>query len=182
MFTTLSVCAMSIKDSSNLQTSSFWSPSLHIGPSKTPHYNKHHLMPAGFLTAMRQEVTRANKGWALDTVTITNKVLTESNEKIKAPPTEGVYVYGLHLDGAGWNIKNIHLIEARPKVLFTCMPVIHMFAVRSTAPIDPKLYVCPIYRKSKRTDLNYITAVVLPTALSPDHWIMRGVALLCDTT
>ncbi|MED6280248.1 Dynein heavy chain 8, axonemal [Characodon lateralis] len=138
--------------------------------------------PQGFLTAMRQEVTRANKGWALDTVTITNKVLTESNERIKAPPTEGVYVYGLHLDGAGWNIKNIHLIEARPKVLFTCMPVIHMFAVRSTAPIDPKLYVCPIYRKSKRTDQNYITAVVLPTALSPDHWIMRGVALLCDTT
>ncbi|KAK5607192.1 Dynein heavy chain 8, axonemal [Crenichthys baileyi] len=138
--------------------------------------------PQGFLTAMRQEVTRANKGWALDTVTINNKVLTESNEKIKAPPTEGVYVYGLHLDGAGWNIKNIHLKEPTPKVLFTCMPVIHMFAVRSTAPTDPKLYVCPIYKKSKRTDQNYITAVALPTALSPDHWIMRGVALLCDTT
>ncbi|XP_041836758.1 dynein heavy chain 8, axonemal-like [Melanotaenia boesemani] len=136
--------------------------------------------PQGFLTAMRQEVTRANKGWALDTVTLNNKVLKQSMEEITASPTEGVYVCGLYLDGAGWNRKNAHLIDSSPKVLFTPMPVIHMFAVKSTAPVDPKLYVCPIYKKPRRTDLNYITAVVLRTTKSPDHWIMRGVALLCD--
>ncbi|XP_065810510.1 dynein axonemal heavy chain 8 [Labrus bergylta] len=136
--------------------------------------------PQGFLTAMRQEVTRANKGWALDTVTLTNNVLKQAKEEITASPTEGVYVYGLYLDGAGWDRKNTTLIESSPKVLFTPLPVIHMFAVNSTAPPDPKLYVCPIYKKPRRTDLNYITAVVLPTVQSPDHWIMRGVALLCD--
>lgn len=93
---------------------------------------------------------------------------------------EGVYVYGLYLDGAGWDRKNIILIESSPKILFTPLPVIHMFAINSTAPVDPKLYVCPIYKKPRRTDLNYITAVVLPTIQPPDHWIMRGVALLCD--
>ncbi|XP_078119766.1 dynein axonemal heavy chain 8-like [Sander vitreus] len=136
--------------------------------------------PQGFLTAMRQEVTRANKGWALDTVTLTNKVLKQAQEEITASPTEGVYVYGLYLDGAGWDRKNTYLIESSPKVLFTPLPVIHMFAVNSTAPVDPKLYVCPVYKKPRRTDLNYITAVVLPTIQSPDHWILRGVALLCD--
>ncbi|KAM9349881.1 dynein axonemal heavy chain 8-like [Symphorus nematophorus] len=136
--------------------------------------------PQGFLTAMRQEVTRANKGWALDTVTLHNKVLKQAKEEITASPTEGVYVYGLYLDGAGWDRKNTHLIESSPKVLFTPLPVIHMFAINSTAPVDPKLYVCPIYKKPRRTDLNYITAVVLPTTQSPDHWILRGVALLCD--
>ncbi|CAG5978557.1 unnamed protein product [Menidia menidia] len=136
--------------------------------------------PQGFLTAMRQEVTRANKGWALDTVTLNNKVLKQAMEEITASPTEGVYVYGLFLDGAGWNRKNIHLIESSPKVLFTPMPVIHMYAIKSTAPPDPKLYACPIYKKPRRTDLNYITAVVLPTVEPPDHWILRGVALLCD--
>uniref|UniRef100_A0A8C9XCP5 Dynein axonemal heavy chain 8 n=1 Tax=Sander lucioperca TaxID=283035 RepID=A0A8C9XCP5_SANLU len=136
--------------------------------------------PQGFLTAMRQEVTRANKGWALDTVTLTNKVLKQAQEEITASPTDGVYVYGLYLDGAGWDRKNTYLIESSPKVLFTPLPVIHMFAVNSTAPVDPKLYVCPVYKKPRRTDLNYITAVVLPTIQSPDHWILRGVALLCD--
>ncbi|KAM8728478.1 dynein axonemal heavy chain 8-like [Acanthopagrus schlegelii] len=136
--------------------------------------------PQGFLTAMRQEVTRANKGWALDTVTLHNKVLKQTKEEITASPTEGVYVYGLYLEGAGWDMKNTHLIESSPKVLFTPLPVIHMFALNSAAPMDPKLYVCPIYKKPRRTDLNYITAVVLPTIQSPDHWILRGVALLCD--
>ncbi|KAI3374766.1 hypothetical protein L3Q82_021323, partial [Scortum barcoo] len=136
--------------------------------------------PQGFLTAMRQEVTRANKGWALDTVTLHNKVLKQAKEEITAAPTEGVYVYGLYLDGAGWDRKNVILIESSPKVLFTPLPVIHMFAINSTAPVDPKLYVCPIYKKPRRTDLNYITAVVLSTIQSPDHWILRGVALLCD--
>ncbi|XP_047444882.1 dynein axonemal heavy chain 8-like [Mugil cephalus] len=136
--------------------------------------------PQGFLTAMRQEVTRANKGWALDTVTLNNKVLKQAKEEITASPAEGVYVYGLYLDGAAWDRKNTHLIESSPKVLFTLLPVVHMFAVNSTAPFDPKLYVCPIYKKPRRTDLNYITAVVLNTVQSPDHWILRGVALLCD--
>uniref|UniRef100_A0A3Q1JKI8 AAA+ ATPase domain-containing protein n=1 Tax=Anabas testudineus TaxID=64144 RepID=A0A3Q1JKI8_ANATE len=140
--------------------------------------------PQGFLTAMRQEVTRANKGWALDTVTLHNKVLKQAKEEIMTSPTvsqiEGVYVYGLYLDGAGWDRKNTYLVESSAKVLFTPLPVIHMFAINSTAPMDPKLYVCPIYKKPRRTDLNYITAVVLPTVESPDHWILRGVALLCD--
>ncbi|XP_027145030.1 dynein heavy chain 8, axonemal isoform X2 [Larimichthys crocea] len=138
--------------------------------------------PQGFLTAMRQEVTRANKGWALDTVTLHNKVLKQAMEEITASPKEGVYVYGLYLEGAGWDRKNTHLIESSPKVLFTALPVIHMFAINSTDPPDPKLYVCPIYKKPRRTDLNYITAVVLPTMEAPDHWILRGVALLCDIT
>uniref|UniRef100_A0AAV2K4G4 AAA+ ATPase domain-containing protein n=2 Tax=Knipowitschia caucasica TaxID=637954 RepID=A0AAV2K4G4_KNICA len=135
--------------------------------------------PQGFLTAMRQEVTRANTGWALDTVTLTNRVLKLSREEINAPPTEGVYVYGLYLDGAGWNRKSIHLIESSPKVLFTLMPVIHMFAVNSTAPVDPKLYVCPIYKKPRRTDLNYITFVVLPTI---HHDSVKLIKFADDTT
>uniref|UniRef100_A0A8W4FHE8 Dynein axonemal heavy chain 8 n=1 Tax=Sus scrofa TaxID=9823 RepID=A0A8W4FHE8_PIG len=109
--------------------------------------------PQGFLTAMRQEVTRAHKG---------------------------VYIYGLYMDGAAWDRRNGKLTESTPKVLFTQLPVLHIFAINSTAPKDPKLYVCPIYKKPRRTDLTFITVVYLRTVLSPDHWILRGVALLCD--
>uniref|UniRef100_A0A8D0Y0C8 AAA+ ATPase domain-containing protein n=1 Tax=Sus scrofa TaxID=9823 RepID=A0A8D0Y0C8_PIG len=136
--------------------------------------------PQGFLTAMRQEVTRAHKGWALDSVTIHNEVLRQTKEEITSPPAEGVYIYGLYMDGAAWDRRNGKLTESTPKVLFTQLPVLHIFAINSTAPKDPKLYVCPIYKKPRRTDLTFITVVYLRTVLPPDHWILRGVALLCD--
>ncbi|NXP03754.1 DYH8 protein, partial [Thinocorus orbignyianus] len=136
--------------------------------------------PQGFLTAMRQEATRAHKGWALDSVTIHNEVLKQNKEEITAPPSEGVYIYGLYLEGAGWDRRNSKLTESTPKILFVQLPVLHMYAVNTTSPKDPRLYVCPLYKKPRRTDLNYITVIYLRTTVSPDHWILRGVALLCD--
>ncbi|WAQ93678.1 DYH8-like protein [Mya arenaria] len=136
--------------------------------------------PQGFLTAMRQEVTRAHKGWALDSVTLHNDVLKASKEDITSPPAEGVYIFGLYLDGASWDRRNCRLAESHPKVLFTLLPVVHMYAINSTAPKDPRLYQCPIYKKPQRTDLTYISFIVLKTTQSPDHWTLRGVGALCD--
>uniref|UniRef100_UPI00398F3537 dynein axonemal heavy chain 8-like n=1 Tax=Pristiophorus japonicus TaxID=55135 RepID=UPI00398F3537 len=136
--------------------------------------------PQGFLTAMRQEVTRAHKGWALDSVTLHNEITKLMKDEIKIPPLEGVYIYGLYLDGAGWDRRNTRLTESTAKVLFTMLPVIYIFAINSTAPKDPKLYICPVYKKPQRTDLMFITTLCLKTNQPPDHWILRGAALLCD--
>lgn len=54
---------------------------------------------------------------------------------------EGVYVHGLFLDGAGWDRRNMRLCESSLKVLFTQLPVVHIYAINSTAPKDPKLYL-----------------------------------------
>ena len=42
--------------------------------------------PQGFLTAMRQEVTRAHKGWALDSVVLHNDVMKQMKEDITSAP------------------------------------------------------------------------------------------------
>jgi len=137
--------------------------------------------PQGFLTAMRQEITRAHKGWALDAVVLDNEVTKMMKEDISTPPSEGVYVHGLYLDGAGWDRRNARLIEPSPKVLYTALPVVHVFAINTERRKGPTLYECPVYKKPRRTDLTYIFPLLLKTAKDPDHWTLRGVALLCDT-
>ncbi|KAF5272453.1 hypothetical protein FQR65_LT04921 [Abscondita terminalis] len=137
--------------------------------------------PQGFLTAMRQEITRAHKGWALDQVVLHNTVTKQTFEDVKTSPPEGVYVHGLFLDGAGWDKKSSRLAESINKVLYTLVPVIHIYAIYSTAAKSPKLYTCPLYKKTRRTDLNFITPLWLETIKPPQHWVLRGVALLCDT-
>ncbi|XP_055849438.1 dynein axonemal heavy chain 8 [Episyrphus balteatus] len=136
--------------------------------------------PQGFLTAMKQEVARAHHGWALDQVTMHNDVLRLSMEECKKPPKEGVFIHGLFVDGAGWDRKTSRLIEATNKVLYVAMPVVHIYAINSVAPKNPKLYTCPVYKKMNRTDLNYITPLWVASLKPPEHWILRGVALLCD--
>uniref|UniRef100_A0A1I8FY30 Dynein heavy chain 5, axonemal n=1 Tax=Macrostomum lignano TaxID=282301 RepID=A0A1I8FY30_9PLAT len=135
--------------------------------------------PQGFLTAMRQEVTRAHKGWALDSVLLHNDVTKMLLADVHSPPTEGVYVHGLFLEGAGWDRRNNRLTEARAKILNEQLPVVHIYAINGPTK-DEKLYVCPIYKKPRRTDLTYVAAIKLRTSQPADHWVIRGVALLCD--
>ncbi|KAG5882159.1 hypothetical protein JTB14_002884 [Gonioctena quinquepunctata] len=137
--------------------------------------------PQGFLTAMKQEVARAHKGWALDQVTLFNEVTKNTREEVAIPPVEGVLVYGLFLDGAGWEKRHARLTESTNKVLYTLMPVIHIYAVYSTEPKSANIYNCPVYKKATRTGLNFIVRLFLNTVKPPEHWVLRGVALLCDT-
>uniref|UniRef100_A0A674C0H9 Dynein axonemal heavy chain 5 n=1 Tax=Salmo trutta TaxID=8032 RepID=A0A674C0H9_SALTR len=125
------------------------------------------------------EITRANKGWALDRMVLCNEVTKWMKDDITQPPSEGVYVYGLYLEGAGWDRRNCKLIDSKPKVLFEMMPVVRMYAENNGVK-DARLYSCPIYKKPVRMDLNYIAAVELRTAPPPEYWILRGVALLCE--
>lgn len=134
-------------------------------------------------------MTRANKdkGWALDTVTLTNEVLGKMKDEITQQPSSGVYVYGLFLEGAAWSKTHSRLTESKAKILFDPMPVMHISATsqndqqQAAAGSKNQFYVCPIYKKPKRTDRTFIATVNLRTHVIPDTWTLRGTCLLCDT-
>ena len=117
----------------------------------------------------------------MDSVLLQNDVLKIYKDDVSQAPAEGVYVYGLYIEGAGWDKRGNKLIEATSKVLFCPMPVIHIYAGNNPQHKETnRLYSCPIYKKPSRTDLTFIALVDLRTVQTPDHWILRGVALLCD--
>lgn len=144
--------------------------------------------PQGFLTGIRQEMTQTHKGWALDTVQLWNEVTRYSKEDITRPPSEGAYVYGLFLEGAGFDKKTSQLTEACTKVLYEPMPLIHVTGIDVSQTNEvPKemlkdIYVCPLYTKPRRTDSTFIAPLYLrcPVNKPAEHWILRGTALLCD--
>jgi dynein heavy chain, axonemal len=148
--------------------------------------------PQGFLTAMKQEVTRAHVAdrWSLDDVVLHTEV-TEfaGSTNVKKAPSEGVYIHGLFLDGCSWNKQDNTVVESEPKKLFAALPVLYVTAVTASqkkgssgeyGPYGP--YCCPLYKYPRRTDLHLICIVEIPTReFRPQHWQLRGAALLCST-
>ena len=103
-------------------------------------------------------------------------------EQLREGPSEGVYIYGLYLDGASWNAKENKLVDAEPKKLYSPLPVLYVTGVLANQRKTDGIYQAPAYRVKKRTGLNYITAFDLRTEEPASHWIMRGAALLCTTS
>ena len=83
------------------------------------------------------------------------------------------------MDGGGWDKRNARLVEPQAKVLNVLLPVVHMYAIQ-VGPKDPRLYSCPVYKIPRRTDQQFITAILMRSNQAPEFWVLRGVAALCD--
>jgi len=87
--------------------------------------------PQGFLTSMRQEVTRQHEkdSWALDDVVDSTEILQHDIERLRDGPAEGVYIRGLFLEGARWTKSDGgRLDELEGKLTYVPMPVVHVSA------------------------------------------------------
>uniref|UniRef100_A0A383W453 AAA+ ATPase domain-containing protein n=1 Tax=Tetradesmus obliquus TaxID=3088 RepID=A0A383W453_TETOB len=140
--------------------------------------------PQGFLTAMKQEVNRkhATDKWALDDVVMTSEVThpPKEFESLKESPAEGVYIYGLFLDGCAWSGRENKLVEPEPKKLYHPLPVLYVSGVLAKDKKRGGIYEAPCYRVKSRKGFNYITSFALRTEDDKSKWILRGAALLCS--
>lgn len=109
-------------------------------------------------------------------------------ETCLAKPSDGVYIYGLFLEGAQWDRKKKSVLDAFPNQTSCSMPIIH-FNPSENYQEKPENYICPVYKTSVRAGVlsttgqstNFVLTVDLPSLEHlPDFWILRGAALLCQ--
>lgn len=134
--------------------------------------------PQAFLTAVCQ-VTAQKNGWALDQLVIATEVTKKTTaEEVDLPSRDGAYVVGLALQGARWDSATGGIEPARPKEMFSPLPVLLVRAVPQEQ-IDRRAYACPVFKTEDRGP-TYVFSAQLKTKSPPARWILAGVALIMD--
>merc|ERR1711935_199136 len=132
--------------------------------------------PQGFLTSMKQEVTRQHRAeqWSLDEVDYKTDVMKEIipgddgriEGKVIKPVDEGVLIHGLYLEGSQWHKNDKRFEEQTSKDLFFPFPIIHVSAESTNKELMDKAaskkadagnkekthYFAPVYKYPKRND------------------------------
>jgi len=155
------------------------------------------FFPQAFLTGTLQNYARKYEV-AIDSVSFNFHVLKQQGgADIRSKPADGVYIYGLFLEGAGWDAAEHALVESKPKELFTPFPAIHLDPKVDRQEPTSGIYSCPCYKTTTRAgtlsttghSTNFVLMVEVPSrepcsgAFSKycetfsAHWIKRAVAL-----
>jgi len=168
------------------------------------------FFPQGFMTAVLQQHSRKT-AIAIDTLAfqaevkheVRNSPLCPLAMKIEdeveldfEPPTDGVHVYGMFLQGARWNRTKKCIEDSVQGELFCPLPIIWL------EPLIPAVlkpanafisqregcYRCPMYKTSTRAGLlsttghstNYVVCLDIPHGgAGEEKWVCCGVAMLC---
>lgn len=72
--------------------------------------------------------------------------------------------------------------------MYSLSPNFYILADKRAMTQPQNVYVCPLYKTSERKgtlsttghSTNFVIFMTLPTKKQPQHWIKRGVAMLCQ--
>jgi len=155
------------------------------------------FFPQAFLTGTLQNYARKYQV-AIDTVDFDFHVLQKTGEgDITEKPPDGVFIYGLFLEGAGWDPSEHCIVESRPKELFIDFPAVHLDPKVGRKTPAEGVYACPCYKTTMRAgtlsttghSTNFVLMVEVPSKepcsgnfhkyveTYSAHWIKRAVAL-----
>ncbi|KAL5013226.1 hypothetical protein ScPMuIL_007496 [Solemya velum] len=139
-----------------------------------------------FLTGVMQNYARRYKV-PIDHLGFEFEVMNKE-QHISSKPSNGAYIKGLFMEGALWCREKKVIEESEPKILFNLVPIIWLKPGEKAKFDEKETYATPVYKTSARRGVlsttghstNYVLTIDLPTDKSENHWINRGVALLCQ--
>lgn len=138
-----------------------------------------------FLTGSKQNFARSHK-IEIDKVAFDYNVLDGDESLWTQKPADGVYCFGMHLDGAAWSEGDHSLCESEAKVLYAPCPGIHMFPAQAKDFKEYNNFLCPLYKTADRRGIlsttghstNFVMDIRIPCNQDADHWIRRGACML----
>eukprot|EP00742_Colponemidia_sp_Colp-10_P007071 GILJ01007591.1.p1 GENE.GILJ01007591.1~~GILJ01007591.1.p1 ORF type:complete len:2165 (-),score=376.69 GILJ01007591.1:179-6499(-) len=144
------------------------------------------FFPQGFMTGALQTHARKHK-IAIDSLNFRFTVERFDAADVAEAPKDGVYVYGLYLEGATWIRSLKRLEDSAPGEIYCQLPVIH-FKPDPRYQRKPEDYSCPVYKTAVRAgtlsttghSTNFVVAIDLPSEQPPDYWVLQGTACLCQ--
>jgi dynein heavy chain len=144
------------------------------------------FFPQSFLTAVLQTHSR-KYSIPIDQLVFTYEVTSWKLNEFKKSVKDGVFVYGLYLEGARWDKEEMILVDAIEKEIYFQMPVIHFLPTNAYVAKEGD-YLCPVYKTTQRAGVlsstglstNFVVYVDLSSEENPDKWTLLGVALMCQ--
>lgn len=107
-----------------------------------------------------------------------------THKDVTGKPEDGVFIYGIYMEGCKWDHEKHMLAESDPKKLFVELPLLHLLPVQSRKVPETGIYQFPVYKVLSRLgtlsttghSTNFVRWVELPTDMPEDKWIKAGVA------
>jgi dynein heavy chain len=134
--------------------------------------------PQRFLTAVMQTTAR-NGGFELDKLGIITEITKKEPNELDTASSEGAYVHGLYMEGARWDGPQQAIQDAKPKELYSKLPVVLLKSVPVERGERMGVYKCPVYRNRSRGP-TYIFTALIKTKAEASKWVMAGVACIMD--
>ena len=144
----------------------------------------HLFNPMSFLTAVMQ-LTARQKELPLDSMVLDTEVTHfRDHSEILSEPDQGVFIHGLFLEGASWELaeNDGYLVEQKQKELHPRLPVIKVVALTKEELDMTDKYKCPVYYTTQRGETYVFTAHLKMDSdeSQESKWILRGVAAILN--
>jgi dynein heavy chain len=138
--------------------------------------------PMAYVTAILQSTARTCEQ-PLDQMAVWTDI-TEylEPEDVTDYSEDGMYVHGLYMEGARWDVKKGRIADSIPKELHPKLPLVRIRGVLYAEVDKTGIFDCPVYITTRRGDSPpngvYTFLATLKTDQPVNKWVLAGAAIM----